>query len=220
MQLDFAKKMRKQYGENYFAALQWISAVQNDDTAAGLLLDTTKKINGYFNQEEIQLFDGLCRLAYECKKIKTESYRDFQKWLEYANKQLENEVVTKEKFHITFYGFGYELNGKLAYYYNAQLLNAYKKWNALRNQSIIVTPILTKLYWENELYKLSSRKEEYLNTLHQYIDDDYWEKVKTIYLSKLQIDSCMFNHKLEEYKKVCNEGEVTNLNLYKFLFNI
>lgn len=220
LKLDFAKKMRKKYGENYFEALQWISEIQNDDTIAEVLMAETKKITGYFDREEIQLFGGLCQLAYECKKITLESYWNFQKWIEYANKQLENEVVTKGKFQIAFYGFGYESNGKLEYYYNAQVLNACKKWTAMRNNSIIVTPILSKTYWGDDLYRLSHRKKDFFEILQQQIDNDYWQKVKKIYLTELQTDKKCFNEKIKSYDDRCSTEEMNSLNLYKFLFNL
>lgn len=220
IKLDFAKQLRKRYGETYFGMLHWISRIENNDLVTDLLKEETKRITGYFKREEIQLFEGLCLLAYESKKITETSYQDFQKWLVYAHEQLENEVITKGKFQIVYYGFGYEKNGRLEYYQNAQALNAHEKWYALRIDGTIVTPIFSKEYWADDLYQLSSKKKTFLETLYQYINNDYWEKVKLVYLKEVQTEKNIFKKKLESCKKQCNKYELESLYLYKFLFNI
>lgn len=77
------------------------------------------EIDGHFCDEELQIFEGLCRIALESKTLQYITYRDFMSWLKKVRKQMEDDVIVKRRFQRTVSGFVYwRKNGQTGYCYD------------------------------------------------------------------------------------------------------
>ena len=219
IKLKLAKTIKSTYTKRYFATLDYFAQTKNSNVAYDLLCEVRDKIDGYFRAEEIQSFAGLCQMAYESKKITADKFYEFECWLEYAKKQLESDVILKEKFRVVMYGFAYEISGRGYYFSNALALNAYKKWHDLRSQGVIVTPLITKEYWSKDIYQSKPAKDDFQKLLAKLFDENYLQIVRRLQNYESAFIQEHFDIKWREWSEVCNKKELAALQTYKYIFN-
>lgn len=220
VKLQLAKTIKSTYTKNYFAALDYFAQAKNSNIASELLGKVKDGIDGYFRPQEIQSFAGLCQMAYESKKITTNSFYEFGQWLKYAKKQLESDVILKEKFRVVMYGFAYEMSGRINYFSNAMALNAYKKWHDLRSQGINVTPLITKEYWSKDIYQTKPAKDDFQKLLVQLFNQEYLQIISSLQNYEGAFEQDEFACKWDEWSRICNEREMSALKTYRHIFNM
>ena len=188
IKVDLAKDIKAIYSREYYEILSCLDQVQPNQHAEEFLQREQKQLEGYFDKTSVEMFEGLCKLAYECKKIKEHSYQSFNNWIKYAKRQMENDIIVKDNLRRQFHGFGYEQNGVVRYYADAQVMNVYKKREELMLQNAVVTPILSKEYWFKAVNQLHKVRKEFMEYLKYCIENGYLEKTKKILLAKSPFD--------------------------------
>ncbi len=180
IKLELAKELQAAYAGDYFERLQKWSSARVSDRAYDLLLREQETINGYFVPERVQLFRGMCKMALESKSLSRERYRPFADWLQYAKRQMENEVFVQGKFRRQFYGFGFKMEGTIHYVFDAHLINVYQKRDQLLADGQLVSPIISKVYGLKMLNQLPEVRKKFHALLEQYVDDVLMEKLETL----------------------------------------
>ncbi|MBQ3205436.1 MAG: hypothetical protein IJB37_02680 [Peptococcaceae bacterium] len=180
IKFELAKEIKAQYSEAYYRMIAQMDAVESNQQAERFLQEEQRNMEGYFDRSGVEQFEGLCNLAYEQKKISDIAYQQFCTWIKYAKRQMENDIVIKDDMRRIFYGLGYELNGQMGYFADAQAMNVYKKRENLLLQGAIVTPIISKEYWFKSINQLANIRKMFLSELQIYVDASYMKKTKKI----------------------------------------
>lgn len=179
--LVLAQRLKGYYPEEILQKLHNIVKVDNTDAALPLFRELQHKLIGHFDRNLFQLVDGLLLRAFSQKKLKAQSYQELCGWLEYLLSQMEDDVVIRKNIGRTFYGFAYcEGDGPVKYYANAVELEAYKQKQKLHLQGKTTSPMLQKTYYFTELPIMGNVRREYLKQLEVWMDDEYWQYLRSI----------------------------------------
>lgn len=179
--LQLAKMMQSDYPRIYFDTLQRFSTVANSDDAYSLLLDIQEKLEGRFEEEELHIYEGLVQMAFEAKVLTRQSYDTIHLWLKKMRMQMEDDVIIKETFSRTLYGFVYEkAEGQLDYFFNAQKTAAMKQKMILEQNGFLVSPLFIRTYWLDALAKLAQAKQDYAQHMSEVFNKNYMNLVREI----------------------------------------
>lgn len=179
--LDMATEISKIYGKEYFESERtWLERSPN--SSAKLLLELKKhELTGCFDKPQLMLFEGLCREALRLKVLERHIYDEFDRWLKHVYRQMEDDVIEKNKFNRELSGFAYEKNNQIKYFFDANKINTVEKREQFIHGKIFVTPILTKEYNFSELNQLADIRKDFKVYLEQMLNDQYILTVKKIY---------------------------------------
>lgn len=215
-----AKNMRTAYPRLFFETLQHFVEIPSNDSAYALLEEMRDSLEGRFNEEQLHLFEGLVHTAFEAKVLTEHSHHYFKQWLVKVRTQMEDDVIVKENFSRTFFGFAYEKDGQLEYFYNAQKAASAERKAQLERQGFLVTPLFVKTYWMDALAKLSDTKEAYIECLERVFDKDYFETLKTIKSLPSVIEQDAFNEALGVITKQCGNIAAEAFRGYGYRWNV
>lgn len=107
VKVDLAKQLKKAYPKEFFELLKVFTKAPANDGALAILAPIQTMLEGQFVEDKLKLFENLVHLAYQGKVLSQASYQQFQVWLKDMRVQMVDDVVVKESFERTFYGFAY-----------------------------------------------------------------------------------------------------------------
>lgn len=178
--VELAKKLQQAYRNEIFLQFTHLAETENSDVAAELFRDLQSKMMGCFDRDVMQLVSGLILYAHQQKKLTVETYNDLQRWLMYLYEQMEDDVVIIKAFRRTYFGFGYQENGKKRYYANASESEARKWREMLIIKGRFCTPMVQKTYYYHNQPDLGKVRKEFLQQIAQWMDEEYWHYLITI----------------------------------------
>lgn len=165
----------------HFYALAELAKEQANNSAYQILKVLQEEIEGRFEDEKLQIFEGLCRLALESKVLTYRSFQEYADWLKFMRKQMENDIIIKDQFERTFSGFAYEkLPGKVAYYLDADWATVKARHEKCKMSGQFVTPIYSKTYWFHDINKISELRKNFAREVELVIDDTVIQLTKSI----------------------------------------
>lgn len=212
IKFKLAKELQSMYSRTYYETIKQLDSVANNQEAETFLEEERRRLEGYFDRSGVEMFQGLYQMAYECKRISEGAYQAFAAWVKYAKKQMENDILVKDKLQRVFHGFGYEINGVIKYFADAQAMNVYKKKEELLLKGAVVTPIISKEYWFPSVNQLASIRTQFMAYLKACVDNGYMEKTKIIISYESPFDKCV----LETLPfNVLSDTEKGAIELYK-----
>ena len=145
-----------------------LAQVPRDDQALAPLQAAQEWLTGRFQREELLSFRALAEEAYIAKKLTDQTYQELCQWQAHCLSQLEDDVMTRERYSREYSGFYYwpsqETSNKARLYLDGQPQLVYEKQDLLRAQGCRLTPILRKTYWlgsmsENKLSRARFQQE-------------------------------------------------------------
>ncbi|MEE0434521.1 MAG: hypothetical protein UDB11_03825 [Peptococcaceae bacterium] len=166
LKLELAKELYNAYPASYFKERV---AENYQDSAYDILKDWQQEIDGYFDEDELILFEEAVRCAYQGHKITPEHMKSFRFWIKHVRMQMTENIEKKDRFSRTLYGFAYENEGKILYVSNANQKVIYERKEEVVAKGLFVTPIFEKEYWyhqSEQLYKLRGLFEENLKSIY------------------------------------------------------
>lgn len=146
---ELAKTLQKNYPKEFLEDLQCFAEKIRTNTAAEYLWEVANELEGMFEEEPLAHFERLMDFCYSCLKLEKEEYLELKNWLAEERRNMTNGFVSKEKMQKTVYGFGYEEQGILKYFSNANRNHAYEKYYAMEQKGAFLLPIYEKTYWYN-----------------------------------------------------------------------
>lgn len=175
VKVDLAKKLADVYSEEFFAAADTLAqAAEATDAAEPLLSAWQERLEGIFIEEKLQLFEGLARYAFRRRVLREETYRGYQGWLRHTRREMEDDVVVKDLFERTFYGYAQWADGeKPRYITNANKGSVYRKWQQAQLTGLDVTPIFAKTYWYNYTYTVNDARDAFKAAIQTILGPDY-----------------------------------------------
>lgn len=199
VKVELARNLRNAYPKAFLEMVLFYANQENTDAAKETLLAIKHRLEGLFVEEKLHIFEGLLQLAYDGKVLSKMRYDQFKAWLKAVRKEMEDDVIVKDIFERTFYGFAYEDQGnKINYYFNAQKESAYSQQNRLEEEGLLTTPIFAKTYWYNYTYRLADAKADFEQYLSQVLDQSYLETVKGIRALPTAINEDKFCNHLQQ----------------------
>lgn len=166
--IALGKKLQKQYPAAFLAEAAALAQVPRDDQALAPLQAAQEWLTGRFQREELLSFRALAEEAYIAKKLTDQTYQELCQWQAHCLSQLEDDVMTRERYSREYSGFYYwpsqETSNKARLYLDGQPQLVYEKQDLLRAQGCRLTPILRKTYWlgsmsENKLSRARFQQE-------------------------------------------------------------
>ena len=122
----------------------------------------------HLDEKALDTFEKEIHYAYGCLKLEQAEYQALLQWLEEERSSMDDNLISKDVFEKTLYGFSYEENDRLQYVSNAQREHVYERLQELESAGRNTTPVYSRQYWYNYVYRLSDVLQEYKAHLRQH----------------------------------------------------
>ena len=119
LKLEYAKEMGNRYSHEYLEKLQAVALCPINNKAAILIRQVRESLEGCFDEDALQLFEGAVEYAYDGKILTYAEYEINKAWLKLERDFLAERTRPASHFKRKVTGFAYEKNGKIKYYSNA-----------------------------------------------------------------------------------------------------
>ena len=113
---EAARKIFDLYNETYFQCLSKLTAVAASDDALPLLLKWQEQLEGIYDKELLDLFQGLIYTALESKVLSMPYYLELMRWIDRIYRELESDIIPKKQYKKTMSAFAYTKD-KIAWNY-------------------------------------------------------------------------------------------------------
>lgn len=177
-------------------------------------------LKGVFTEEIRQLYRGLLDMAFYAKKINGVFYHKTMEWLDIEDSQQEEEPIIHAVHERRYSGFAYiRSNGSLGYYTNAVYESTISRREELMMTGAVVSPILSKKYYFNDINAIGNVVSEFKELLKKYISLEFVKLIEAI-LDAENVWDDNLERAIEEAEYENNLLEVNCLKYYKALWQI
>ncbi len=220
LKLQLGKDLQSTYNTTFFDTLEELGRTPNSDSAGEVLEAYKEEIDGFFNDGELALFEGLLNMAYVAKNLTTEHYDALRGWLNATRMQMADDVLIKKQFHRTF-NIYIEINEQGAV---RQVNNANRKpleeqkW-ASERRGLLTSPVYAKTRWYEKAAELSGERAAFQEEVRQLMDERYVARLKTLRQLPSVIDAGLFQEKMALVQAACSPQALTMLKDYGRLWN-
>lgn len=179
--LEAAKKLMEQSAGKVIDKI-YVLAMPNNNVAEEIIGRIQEPLHGCFDDEVLQLYEGILEYTFIAKKISAINYMEYRQWLSDIRKDFEDERVIYDVHERIFTGFAYyDENGNIKYYYNAVESSTISKQKELQCKRMIVSPILKKRYCYSTMDELTHIATNFRNVLHVRLGAQYMKILRYIY---------------------------------------
>lgn len=178
--LDFAKKMQKQYSVDFFDFLIKEFNYPASNAALNELYRLKNQLNGSFDIDGIEIFEGILKMMFNAKKIRHYEYWQLKKWSQRERQNCLNPIPALKTPKVLS-GFAYEKNnGELAYVCNATNCLAIARQDEMAKCGIFTTPIFRKKYYCGSLEEFYEVKKDFEKILESRCGNEYVRYIKEL----------------------------------------
>ena len=177
---DLGRKLKEVYPQAFFTELYGLAEAAETNTAAAVLWSEADALEGVFEEEKLKYFEELVDYTYSCRKLSGAEYTALLNWIASQRKDMEDDFVSKDVFEKTLYGIGYAGESGIDYLTNAQKGYMYTEMYALEQAGKFTTPLFSKTYWYNYVYRLGDVNRDFKKKIKQELNEDTIRKIKTI----------------------------------------
>jgi len=168
--------------EGYFEKMQHFFQMPPNNNSYTILQNIQERIEGYYNERDLQWFWGLLQSALAAKILLEDSYIEFADWYLDVCRQMENNPIQSNKYNRTFYGFIYTTdcfedvlgisrdNVKYDCFCDAKKAKVLEERGRKIIQGHIVGPIIEKTYYFQEFSDLKKIRQNYRTWLLSDLD--------------------------------------------------
>jgi len=188
LKLECAKEMGERYPREFLQMLQDTALCPINNKSAELLLSVQENLEGCFDEDALQLYDGALDYAYDGKILTNEQYHQSKDWLRLERDFLKERTRPSSNFSRKMTGFAYEQNGKIKYYTNAVEARTMEKRKELLCKGTFVTPVYEKEYFFNSIAELPKCLQKFDDQIKQRMDEDYLDLIRELRNIQPEID--------------------------------
>lgn len=171
---EAARQIFALYDETYFQALAQLTATQESDSAWPLLRQWQEALEGIYNREWLDLYQGLLYTALESKVLSVRHYLELKGWLKTIDKQLEDDIIPKSQYKKTMAAFAYTRDDiQWQYFFDARLEAAVNKREALEMARYQVTPILVRTRYLSDMSQFPAMRASFQADYQAYCEQGY-----------------------------------------------
>lgn len=176
------KQMKQDYeASSYFKLMQPFFAVMANDHALPILEAYRERIDGHFDDTELQLFLGAMWMALEGKVLTVSSYQQLKSWYDRIRRQMADDPVVADHLSRTFYGFVYEsADGSRGSLLDAEEMTVVHRRQEMLRQGALAAPILQKTYWFQQSSQIGEMRQQYKNWLQKSQSAEYMQLLRQI----------------------------------------
>lgn len=179
-----ARELAELYPLGYFQLAAALMDTAPNDRAESDLWALRQSLEGVFDEEQLQLFEGLLDLAYHKKNVTELTYRELRRWLERTRGEMADDSRQKDRFSKTFYGFVYfKPDGSRAQDINVCREVIYQHRQAWQHQQVIMTPVFSKTYWYGYDCTVQELRAQFAAHLAAVFDERYlslWQRLRAM----------------------------------------
>lgn len=219
LKLEFARELGQRYSRTFLEDLQKQALCPSNNQAADILEPLRAQLEGCFDEDALQLFEGAVQYAYAGKVLTHASYYQIKDWL-----KRERDFLTEKKhpacnLQREAAGFGCLDGGKIIYYTNALEEKAAARRIEQMSKGYLTTPIYKKKYYLNSYSELPACLKHFDQEIRQKINAPYLELIKDLQALKPEMDQERFV-RLEQQCKNDDRGVINTLGYYKTLWHL
>ena len=182
-------EMKREYESvNYFDQMQPFFDTEANNNAYPILLEYREKIEGHFDDRELQLFLGMVRIAYEGKVLMEAHFQELLSWHQYIRKQMEDDPIVAENIERTLYGFVYYENDEPKVAYDAKEVCVLRQHNEKIIKGLTVGPIMHKTYWFPQFKMMQEVRTSFCDWLKTGENEEYFSVLNEIRTASGVID--------------------------------
>lgn len=207
LKLELARQLRIDFNEIYFDSLQKLLQVSADNQALPLLVQWQDELDGYFEEDSLQLFAGAVDFAYTTKHLQRWRYLQFKQWIHRTKKQMINRMRVQDHFERTFYGIASKSSGAetYRYLYNANQNTLQNQIKELDEKGVWHTPVYSKTYWYNKSNELVKVRKLFEADLKALMDEAYLNRMICLRDLSSAIPQDVWEYYLQKVKNECSE---------------
>ena len=105
LKLTLAKQLYNRYPLSYFKEQQLLLSGKETNDGWAILKQWQQEIDGYFEAEHLLLFEEVVRMAYENNTLDQAHCGELRSWIKRVKLQMDDNVVVKDQYCRTFWGF-------------------------------------------------------------------------------------------------------------------
>ena len=220
--LQLAKELKEHYNDVYFEVLQTLQDVYADNQAEALLLEWKEDLDGYFDADELMLFEGAVEYAYVTKHLPPKPYRHLCQWIQHIRKQMMRKMQMHDIVERTFYGVAYwdKDSEQFNFIVNANEKSMHDRVKELDHKGQQHTSVYQKTYWfsrSNDVPKIRKQFEEDLKDL---MDEEYLQRIRTLQNLPSAIPAELWESCLKKVEEHCSEEALKGLMFWGHKWNI
>lgn len=206
LKLELAGQLRSDFNEVYFSGLQNILKASGDNQAEPLLLQWQEELDGYFEEERLQLFAGAVTIAYVTKHLQKWRYQQLMQWIGQTKKQMTNGMQIRDNFTRAFYGVVCKPPQATSYRYlcNANQNALYDQIKELDEKGVWHTPVYSKCYWYHKSGDLPNVRKLFETDLKELMDETYLNRMMAIQNFSSAIPQQLWDSNLQKVKAECS----------------
>lgn len=220
--LQLAKELKAQYNDTYFDALQVLQDVYADTQAEELLLEWKEELDGYFDADELMLFEGAVEYAYVTKHLPPKSYRRLCQWIQHIRKQMMRKMQMHDIFERTFYGVAYwdKDSEQFSFITNANEKSMHDRVKELDHRGQQHTAVYQKTYWFSRSNDLSKVRKQFEADLKNLMDETYLKRMRTLQNLPSAIPADLWEDCMRKVQEHCTEEAVQGMQFWGHKWNI
>lgn len=205
LRLRLLKQLRNTYGHVYFEALQALRVCSADDQAYPLLRDWQDEIDGYFEGDDLALFEGAVREAVLRGHLYDSHAQQLLSWSRQARTQNEKGNASSDQYVRTFCGCALTVDGQ----HWQWLGNANEEvfWNQLDERltnGAWHTPVWRKTLWFHRMDELPDVRKRFMDNFKQVADSRYLERMSSLEALPSHVPEPLWQTWLETVQKSCS----------------
>lgn len=220
--LQLAKELKAQYNDAYFETLQTLQDVYADSQAEELLMEWKEELDGYFDADELMLFEGAVEYAYVTKHLSPKPYRRLCQWIQHVRKQMMRKMQMHDIFERTFYGVAYwdKDSEKFSFITNANEKSMHERVKELDHRGQQHTAVYQKTYWFSRSNDLPKIRKQFESDLKELMDETYLQRMRTLQNLPSAIPTSLWDSCMQNVQENCSEEAVQGLRFWGSKWNI
>lgn len=180
MKQALSAKLRSTFPDAFLERLQEVAAWAQSDRARDDLWKYAETLEGHFDKDALDFFEGCMNHLYTCRKLKPETFSALCAWLENERKDMKRNDEDKDLFERTVYGYLYLDDERVQYVDDACLSYICKHLYRLEAAGGVATQVFEKTFWYNYSYRLADVMRDFKALLRTIFDRSYLEQLETL----------------------------------------
>lgn len=218
---EAARKVLDVYNDTYFQCLTQLSSIEPNDAAYTLLATLQDKLEGLYDKDLLDLYQGLVHTALESKVLTMKRYLELKKWIKNVYKQLENDIIPKGQYKKTMTAFAYKKEGQeWKYFFDAWEEVSVNKKSDYEKQGYLTTPVFIRTRWLTDMNEFRAMQESFKQDYLAYCAQWYLDVFMQIKNISGVISTEQFEAQCEIVKEHCSKEAYETFCKYKNLWNI
>lgn len=200
VKVHFCKILRARFPETFWKNINIVTSNIVDDSATKILDPLQEQLDGLFQDDLLQLFEGILTRVYLRKNLTKRSYNMYQAWLKEVRQEMIDDVAIKDLFSRDLYGFAYQNeSGHIQYYLNASQRLMFEKQEKQLKLGHLVSPVFHKKFWYNYDYRLDQVRSDFKILLQKLYNESYFGLLRQIDLLDVAVNCEAYHSILKDY---------------------